>query len=464
MKSEYINQKHMLTTIAKGLLVLLCTVPALLSVLYAPIAADSGYYLSVVERISEGLMPYDDFALGYTPLYFFLLVFLKKIFSIGISYEFFLSIHYIFLYICALMIYRIIGKITENKNNAFYASILFILMSHWLEGNAVLLEIPSVMFGLWGLCIIVSKYFSVSKFVLAGLLFSLSFLVKQYGLGFFILGLIWLLLLNSNYKLYVFMIIGFVLPIVICISVFGGNFVSILNGSGYGNTISLEITSITIYERFKYLLVRISPALLVSLLFFVLFIRKRLIVRQITVFLIGVIGFLFQFAFGTFTHYYLYIIPFVVIIIFTVYSNITRFRSIFLLFIFVTFFLNFYSTFYNRVYKIYIKSYAIKSKQLELADKLQAEIPQNATLYIADIGLVSQYYLSNRIPPNLKKSGYTFGIALTPEEHLNQIKSADYVLKFSKEYNDFGLNTLDVTNQLKNKEIMRISEEVCLYR
>ena len=130
----------------------------------------------------------------------------------------------------------------------------------------------------------------------------------------------------------------------------------------------------------------------------------------------------------------------------------------------MTFALNIYSTYYNRVYKIYIKSKNIKNEQLNLAHLIENTVPINEKLYIADIGLIPQYYLSNRIPPNFDKLGYSFGLGINPEQHLLQIKSADYVLKFSHEYNDFGLNTSDVIKELKNRQAIKLNEEVTIYK
>ena len=74
-----------------GLVILLifCLIPTVLAIFYAPISADSALYLSTVELINRGFDPYVDLKFGYTPLFIYLMVLLKKIFSIGINYEFF---------------------------------------------------------------------------------------------------------------------------------------------------------------------------------------------------------------------------------------------------------------------------------------------------------------------------------------------------------------------------------------
>ena len=63
----------------KLLFVLFVSVSVLLFVAYllsafrSPVNADAGYYLGVVELIHNGLVPYRDFKLGYTPLFFYVL-------------------------------------------------------------------------------------------------------------------------------------------------------------------------------------------------------------------------------------------------------------------------------------------------------------------------------------------------------------------------------------------------------
>lgn len=456
-----VNKLHAIWCITLSVLAL---IPAILAILHSPVAADSGYYLSIVERINEGYMPYRDLNLGYTPLYLYFLVLLKKIFGVGISYEFYLIVHFVFQYLSALFIYKITFILTSKKLYSFYAALLFILMAHWNEGNAVLLEIPSIFLGLWGLYLTIETKKKLYTFIFAGLLFSLSFLVKQYGLGFFILGLL-SLILNRNTSINILLLfVSFIIPIIICFMLFGQNFTRILGGNGYGGDFEIKNVLNTIFYRTIYLFFRISPVLAITYLFSVFTFKSKIQWKYLFLFSLGIFGFMLQFAFGSFTHYYLYILPFVAIVVFYVFAHLEKMKWLFISFLFLTFALNIYSTYNNRVYKIYIKSQNIKKEQLNLARIIQNTVPLDKKLYIADIGLIPQYYLSNRIPPNFDKLGYSFGLAINPEQHLHQIKSADYVLKFSHEYNDFGLNSSDVIKEIKNRQAVKLNEEVIIYK
>ena len=458
------NEEKKLSTIWYITLSVLALIPAILAILYSPVDPDSGYYLSIVERINEGYIPYRELHLGYTPLYFYFLLLLKKMFGITLSYEFYLTIHFILQYLCALIIYKISLVLIGKKSYSFYAGFLFVLMSHWNEGNAVLLEIPSMFLGLWGFYLTIKTEKKVCTFAFAGLLLSLSFLVKQYGLGFFILCFIVLIMNRYTFKNIILFSVSFVIPIIICFTLFGKNFSQILGGNGYGGDFEISnVLNVLIY-RAIYLFLRISPVLAISYLFSVFTLKSKIQWNYLLIFSLGILGFMLQFAFGSFTHYYLYILPFVSIIIFYVFAHLKKLKWLFTGVLLLTFALNIYSTYYNRVYKIYIKSKNIKNEQLNLAHLIENTVPINEKLYIADIGLIPQYYLSNRIPPNFDKLGYSFGLGINPEQHLLQIKSADYVLKFSHEYNDFGLNTSDVIKELKNRQAIKLNEEVTIYK
>ena len=61
---------------------------------------DEGYFVHAAERIFQGEQPYRDFALQYTPVYFYLLAFLYKIFGPSILVGRFFS-----LSICILIVF-----------------------------------------------------------------------------------------------------------------------------------------------------------------------------------------------------------------------------------------------------------------------------------------------------------------------------------------------------------------------
>ena len=181
------NKKHIirLSLLIIGLIITI--VPIIGSLLNMYIDCDSAYYLSMVERISEGYVPYRTLNLGYTPLWFYIATIYKLLFNIPIGiYEPYLFLHYIFQVGCAFLIYKILQIFKFRKELCLFTSFLFVLMTHWLNGNAVLLEIPSMFFGLMS-CYLVLKYQeteSVLHYLWIGGICACSFLCKQFGLGF----------------------------------------------------------------------------------------------------------------------------------------------------------------------------------------------------------------------------------------------------------------------------------------
>ena len=251
------------------------------------------------------------------------------------------------------------------------------------------------------------------------------------------------------------------------VNIFNKEFINILLGGGYnsiGEKYSLENIQMLI-SRYYYFFKRIFPVLIVGILYIPGLLckkEKKEVIILISLNL-GIIGFLLQFFFGSFNHYYLLVIPFASVLTIYILANVEKYKWIFSFFFAVTVLLSIYSTYYNRVYKIYLNNMSIKNGQYILAHEINNLVKSSNNFYIADVGLISQYYLTNKIPPNLKSIGYSFGAALTKEKHLKQIKDADYILKFAFEYNDFLLNSNEVKDALKCRECIELNKDVFLY-
>ncbi|MDD3320928.1 MAG: hypothetical protein PHS59_05740 [Paludibacter sp.] len=443
-------------------LAILAIIPSVFAVLHAPIDPDSSYYLSVVERMNEGLVPYSDFPIGYTPVVFYIMLFLKSIFSIGINYEFFLTIHFILQFFSALLVYKITLFFVQRKDYSFYAALLFILASHWNGGNSFLLETPSLLFGLMSLFIAIKNPHKIGVYIGVGVLSSLSFLCKQYGLGF--LGLLVFLVFfdEARWKQFSNLIVGFLVPLILCYIIWGKSFFVVIGGN-YGNHNTVIQGLYSISDRLLYLFVRIFPALILVFFYLPSILKKKNEIKYISMLILGILGFMLQFYFASFAHYYLYIIPFSSILLFLILSKINKYKYIFYFTVFVTVSLSLYSTYYNRLYKIYYKLPEIKENQYTLARKILNTVDSTKTLYIGDIGLIQQYYLTNMIPPNFQNVGYTFGIALDEKSHISQINDANYVLKFRKDY-EFNFNTVEVKKLLDKRRKINITNEVVLYK
>ena len=446
-------------------LILICIIPDVLAVFYAPIYFDSGYYLSIVERINDGFIPYKDFTLAYTPFVFYFFYFLKSIFSIGICYEFYLTIHFVIQILCAFLVYKT-GKLIIKRNDfSFYAAILFLLTSHWNDGNAVLLETPSLLWGLLALWLSIKYSGKLIVFVAVGCCIALSFLSKQYGIVF--LGLITFLLFfnETKWKQITLLYLGFLLPILFCVIVWKSDFLQTVSGT-YGFKITFLSHLNKVFEATKQFFSRIFPVLMIGLLLIPFILRNadKLKIRNYSVLLLGIIGFFLQFYFWYSPHYFLYIIPFASILTFLILSDIKRYKWIYTFFLILTIGYSLYSVYFNRVGKVYIMHKNVKQSQYDTAKAILSKVDNSGTLYISSIDLMPEYYLTNMIPPNLKIIGYSFGPALNLKTHLLQLESADFVI-ISVDQRDFDYyESRESLDFFKTRKAIRISSSSFLYK
>ncbi|WP_155296214.1 hypothetical protein [Spirosoma rigui] len=243
-------------------LALITVIPFLVAVVYAPVGIDSSYFLSIVERISDGYVPYRDLSLSYTPVFFYCMYIVKYIFNVGVNYEFFLSVHFLIEIINAYLIFRISVLIMKSKKYSFCSAILFIMASYWNGGNEVFLEMPSLFWGLLSLFFVLRETNKISDYIIAGTLSALAFLTKQYGFGFFFLVLF--IVCTNHGKLVVrnFLVlsIAYVLTIVIFLILFKEGLFKALFGNGYGYS-SIDI----LIDRSVRFFVRIFPNILVGM-------------------------------------------------------------------------------------------------------------------------------------------------------------------------------------------------------
>ena len=127
----------------------ICTAPMLMSMIKSGVESDSAYYICMAERIIDGYIPYVDLCLGYTPLWFYIEAALKAIFQIpnGLYWPY-LLLFYVFSLATAYFFYRFLLCIKTSSIISYFGAGLFLLITHWLNGNCVLLEIPFMFWGM----------------------------------------------------------------------------------------------------------------------------------------------------------------------------------------------------------------------------------------------------------------------------------------------------------------------------
>lgn len=458
------------------IVILLTIIPIIGSLVNMYIDCDSAYYLSMVERILEGYVPYKTLNLGYTPLWFYITAGIKYILQIpnGV-YEPFLFIHYLYQIGCAYFIFKLGKEFKIKSIISIFSAFLFILMTHWLNGNAVLLEMPSMFFGLMS-CYFVLKYQdkSILNYWWIGFICSGAFLCKQFGFGFLPLVLYLILFVNKDNKLNksISLFLGYSISIIICFIIWGEDFIPLIF-SKYGTTsaeaagydISLSAKLMQIISNCLYHIKRINPTICLSFLFIPFFIKENKW-KEYLFCLCGFFGFMLQFYFvkgGL--HYQLYTIPFSIMIIALLLSLQTKRwqKTCILFFLGITLVLSLYSTYNNRVYKLYIKSNK-RQEQLNCSQWLIKQVEEDKKLFIVHGGLFYNYYQTGIMPGNMSTIGYSFGpLGLDEEKCRTQIDSADYILRFTKDYPYESYFTSNLKEKCEQMPTIYYDDEIVLH-
>ena len=457
---EALLENRIIRVVLLLLLFVISISPYLYAILFNPISCDASYYLSVVERIREAKKPYQDFVLGYTPLFFYVIAKIKDLCCIGINFTFDLSIHLLFLISSSIAIFKISELITKRSIFAYLTVTLYLLLTSWFVRYDFLLEIPSMSWGLWALYLALRYPTKVLLYVLIGFLCALSFLTKQYGLGFYFLILYLLLFDKSGLKHWLYFTIGFVGSLSLAMIVFP-HIYSVFFGNGYGlENRSYDIATIqAILLQVKASIIFIFLRILVLIPAIALFpIIPKSHRKEGGLLLLGIFGFMLQFIFGPFMHYSLYIIPFIAIYLFFVLSKFTSNSLIYKALGFCLM-LTFVLAIYKNYSRIFSDNYDNRAHQFLLANKIKKHIVPGNTLYIADTRLVEFYYILNVNSPNLD---YSFGTALNEKTHFKQLNDADYILSFdAPDLYDTILNSERVMNynrKLPNKIVLDVQQ------
>lgn len=437
---------------------------------------DSVYYLLMVERIADGKKLYTDVACGYTPLWFYLMAFVKKVFSIGYgNYEFYLAINFVMQLTSAFFVYKICRLFDFNKYVSYFVSWWFVMQTHFMEGNIILLEMPSLMFGL--AAVYMSLAFKDSKdlwlYVLVGLVASCSFLSKQFGLGYFILCVFLVIVLMKNKSMRtMYMLVGFMIPCVICQFIWPDEFLNVVfskygtasaSAAGYDSSFSTKIMNV-VQGTWDMIFKRYACVVPVSFLFIPLIIKQKKS-KEYLFCMCGVFGFMLQFYFTVGVHYLLHVMPFVAILIALLLSlNCDKvMRVVMVIPIAIMMLYSIYGTYYNRVKKIYFGDQ--KEEQIRVANAVKDRIPDGKTVWIVHGGLIPVYYIANVLPPNLSTIGYSFApLGINEEEAFIQARSADYVLSY---VTDYEYESTYFTPRLKEyvweHEVEYVTEDVVLH-
>lgn len=424
----------------------LSTIIPIVGSYFMAVDVDSAIILTEMERIFEGYMPYRDMHLNYPPLWFYMMVLIKWVFHVPYGfYEFYLTVHYVFCFGCAACIYSLSNQFGVKKQISLFSAWLFMMVIHWVWGNCVLFEIPSLLYGLCASSLVLKKKNDINvHFLYIGVLSCCSFLCKQFGAVFLLLtGYFIVAFCEKKMSKLLYYLIGYSLPLLLCFFIFGYNMFDSILFNGYG-TETMELAGWdcslvgklkTICNNIYYFATKIVPAVCVSILFIPYFIKENRI-KEYLYCLLGIFGFSLQFYFvPQALHYYLYLVPFGVLIcaLLTTCVFNKKLLCIVVFIVFYTIFVSCYNVYRRRIYRTYYLSYSKKINQDKVAQKLMQCDISGKTIWIAHTELQCYNYLCNFFPANLQEVGYAVGpLEVTQEKALKQLNSSDYVLHSTK--------------------------------
>lgn len=419
----------------------LAIIPIIGSLIRGEIFCDSAYYICHAQLVAQGQIPYFDFCFGYTPLWLYIAAGLKLLFNIPDgNYVFYLLLHYLFVVGNAFFLYKISRAWAVPKNTALIGSFIYIIMSHWLQGNVLILEPPSIFFGLWSSYVVLKeKNSSLLMYVLSGVLCACSFLCKQFGLGFLALNLFLIIAINRNtWKETLAFLFGYVFLIGICVLYWKEKLLPIVF-NGYGTKSAIEGgLDLTLNDRLdmvigniKYFAVWVCPATIISLFSIPAAVKQRqgLLLKMVYCYC-GIVGFGLQFYFAGDFHYFLYLEPFGVLLMMLMLrvEDKSWLHQIKLVVVVWTVFLSMYKTYKCRVYKWYV-SKNLRQEQYDIAKAVGSIIPPKTCVWVPQTKMQYIYLLTETLPPNLTSIGFSFGrFGINESESLEQAESASFIV------------------------------------
>ena len=403
---------------------------------------DTGYYLSISNRISEGYRLYNDVACGYTPLYLYVCAGLKCLFHIPANcYWPYLLMQQLLRIGIALFVYGIAREMKATKMGAYIAACFVCLLLFKEEGTYVLLEVPSTFFGLGG-CYTLLHFRNKNIWHEAwiGCIVACAYLCKQYGLGYLPLALLLIFCYTNRtewWKRILLLLAGFVLPIVAVTVYFGSAFYAILlptYGTSFLESTEIEYSIAMRLDNIRKAVVNsltnyAIPVVLATLLS--PFAIKQKEWRMFVFALCGYLGFSLQYYF-TLTpalHYAFYMMPFVALMIAWI-SKIDAPK-----WILAIAWLGIAYCFVQRSYRLVERCVPVWQSELYCWDirtisaYCEENIPPQSKVFLECYGYEAVYFNAPILPPMLDKYGYSFGPSgLNYEQALEQLQYADYAI------------------------------------
>lgn len=398
---------------------------------YREVNVDASYYLGTTEFIFQGFVPLLDFKLTYSPFCFYFLLPFRFLMKSGPDYTFYLLIFYSFIIASSFVLYKILIQITNKKILSRLLQLLFLIQIFLLEGTYIVLEPIVVFAGLLSFLLLYSnKNNNHWVYFISGIFSGMAFMSKQYGLAFLAGNLLYLIFSEGNFKTKIYRILihcaGFsILPLVFIFYLYANNVTAKQMFSSFiGNSYGERNFSQWMNGTKRLFDIRYFPTLCLVFLYFVP-LRKSKMLPLVISLIITAILLTFQFYFQVFDHYYILIVP----IILMLYSFLSKIKPSKLSILFVLIIL--IQTIYLGK-KVVFRTIAMsknnyRNEQFERIKYLNPYVQNKETIYCIGSKSIPYYFLLNKRPSMYEKYGYEFGFE-SENQMTERAKNADIIL------------------------------------
>lgn len=444
------------------LLLLICSL--VLAFSRAGLGMDSYYYHGVGRLMAEGKVPFVDFYLSYTPLSFYMLSLVISVF--GTSYKVGLALLYLVYFFDAFMVYRICKQYTSSSLTAFWCLVLTLLLLINSGGYAYELEAFVLLFGLPAVYFITKK--TTQYTILSGVFCFCAFWVKQYGLGFIFLTLIYLLfdggIRKWNIRRILFLFFGF------CGALLFFLFLFLLQGIELSNLRSFSGES---YEREgieglimgSRLLLMTIPTLVVSVFIMIYKYKDSCKIPMMYLAIAGIIGFMLPCYVRFYGHYMMLAMPFCTILL-VLPLRLVKSGLYKKFYMYILAFTLVIPTYFSVINISNLLNTNGRMEQIEAAKEVSKWVPKGTNnVYVAST-LLPMALINEYNPPALKSYGMSNGFVTRPHQVLEMLQGASYCImsddafKRKERYNKDVISYLN-HNFIELDSFKTINKEIC---
>ncbi len=386
------------------------------------IGLDGGFYLSIGRNLWQDHINYFNIASSYNPLGMMIL---------GLPYSFsncpialIYGLYFIFVISDTILFFLICRHFRDEKNQALLISSVFLLYTIFLDGHLIILEPLQLFF------ILIAVLLSLKeRYLFSGIFCFGAFLTKQYSLALMLPLFLGILINKNGIKIKFIqaanLILGFAGTLGLFYLCYAPDInwqyfiqrmlgkvpellpsLSVLTGTGEGYGISVFFSSF------------LKIAFFLPLIWIPLFtIKKNKNNLQIIVLMIS---FCSVFLFAAYFHYFLLILPWMLLLLHTNLDLKNKKIK------FVVYFLILTPTFVFGL-KTMRSKLIISSLDRSISANLKETIPQNSKVYLVNVSM-AQYAYNNYQSIDLKNIGYAFPNIIKKEAVIQAMPSGSYLI------------------------------------